>query len=37
MAENKEMNSSQLYDAFQDFLEIKIPQDEFQVLFKKVS
>lgn len=37
MTENEEMDSYQLYDAFQDILEIKIPQDEFQILFKKVS
>lgn len=36
-AENREMDSSQLYDAFQNILEIKMSQDEFQVYFKKVS
>ncbi|KMQ95751.1 wd repeat-containing protein on y chromosome-like protein [Lasius niger] len=36
-AKNEEMDSSQLYDAFRDILEIKIPQDEFQVLFKKID
>jgi len=35
--ENGEMDSSQLYDAFRDILEIKMSQDEFQVLFNKVS
>ncbi|KAL6441022.1 hypothetical protein ACFW04_003411 [Cataglyphis niger] len=37
MTENEEMDSSQLYDAFQDILDIKIPQDEFQILFKKID
>lgn len=31
------MDCSQLYDAFEDILEIKISRDKFQVLFKKVS
>lgn len=35
--ENREMDSSQLYDAFRDILEIRMSQDEFQVYFKKVS
>ncbi|XP_029678080.1 WD repeat-containing protein on Y chromosome [Formica exsecta] len=37
MIENEDMDSSQLYDAFRDILEIKIPQDEFQILFKKID
>lgn len=35
--ENEEMDSFQLYDAFRDILEIEIPQDEFQILFKKID
>ncbi|XP_032671627.1 WD repeat-containing protein on Y chromosome-like [Odontomachus brunneus] len=35
--ENGEMSCSQLYDAFQDILEIEMPQDEFQILFKKID
>ncbi|XP_012061841.1 PREDICTED: WD repeat-containing protein on Y chromosome-like [Atta cephalotes] len=31
------MDSSQLYDAFRDILEIKMSQDEFQVLFNKID
>ncbi|XP_025989826.2 WD repeat-containing protein on Y chromosome [Solenopsis invicta] len=31
------MDSSHLYDAFQDILEIKMSQDEFQVFFKKMD
>lgn len=35
--ENGEMDSSRLYDAFREILEIRMSQDEFQVFFKKVS
>lgn len=30
------MDYSQLYDAFENILEIEMPEDEFQILFKKV-
>ncbi|XP_071645187.1 WD repeat-containing protein on Y chromosome [Temnothorax longispinosus] len=35
--ENGIMNSSQLYDAFHDILEIRMSQYEFQVFFKKID
>ncbi|XP_011883535.1 PREDICTED: WD repeat-containing protein on Y chromosome-like [Vollenhovia emeryi] len=35
--ENGEMNSSQLYDAFRDILEIRMSRDEFQVFSKKID
>lgn len=34
---NEEMSISQLYDAFENILHIKMPKAEFDILFKKVS
>lgn len=31
------MNSTQLFDAFENILHIRMPKDEFEVLFKKVK
>lgn len=33
---NEEMNIDQLYDAFENILHIKMPEDEFKILFRKV-
>lgn len=30
------MNIDQLYDAFENILHIKMPEDEFKILFRKV-
>ncbi|XP_067214035.1 WD repeat-containing protein on Y chromosome-like [Linepithema humile] len=35
--ENGEMDCSQLYNAFQDILDIKMSQEKFQVVFKKID
>ncbi|XP_076665280.1 WD repeat-containing protein on Y chromosome-like isoform X2 [Andrena cerasifolii] len=34
---NEEMNISQLYDAFENILHIKMPKAEFDILFKKMN
>ncbi|XP_053977818.1 WD repeat-containing protein on Y chromosome isoform X1 [Hylaeus volcanicus] len=36
-SESEEMNISQLYDAFENILHIKLSMDEFEILFKKVN
>ncbi|XP_043800369.1 WD repeat-containing protein on Y chromosome isoform X5 [Apis laboriosa] len=34
---NEEMNIDQLYDAFENILHIKMPEDEFKILFRKMN
>ncbi|XP_061932670.1 WD repeat-containing protein on Y chromosome isoform X3 [Apis cerana] len=34
---NEEMNIDQLYDAFENILHIKMPEDEFKILFRKIN
>ncbi|CAK9804570.1 WD repeat-containing protein on Y chromosome [Anthophora plagiata] len=36
-SENEEMNMTQLYDAFENILQIKMPKNEFEILFTKMN
>ena len=37
ISENEEMNSTQLFGAFENVLHIRMSKDEFEVLFKKMN